>query len=193
VALTALVVAGLLALLVFLLLGVVIELQRDVRQLRDATGILDRPLEVDLGDLVGASPSSYGLPVGIDVSGVAIILFLSDRCGTCHALAKAFGASLPAGLWVILEAGTQQAAEEFLRTYELSDGLDERLIVDVSRRIAEQMGVRTTPVGFRVENGKFVSATTVPSRRYLSSILPDRVRLESAPAVPIRVAGRRAT
>lgn len=192
-ALAALVVAGLLALLVFLLLGVVIELHRDVRQLRDATGILDRPLEVELGRLVGASPSSYGLPASIDVSGVAIILFLSDRCGTCHALAKSFGGRLPVGLWVILEAGTQQAAEEFLSKYDLSNRVHEALIVDVSRVIAGRMGVRTTPVGFRVENGKFVSATTVPSRRYLSSILPDRIQLEPEPAAAIDVVERRVT
>lgn len=170
---------GVLALLVFLLLGVVIELHRDVRQLREAAGILDRPLDVDLGNLRGARPSGYGLPSALDVVGSAIVLFLSDRCGTCHALAAGLGGSLPAGLWMVVEARSPRSAEEFLARYDLtSHSTEGRLLVDVAGEIARGLGLRTTPVGFRVEHGRFVSATTVPSRRYLSSILSDRVRLE---------------
>jgi hypothetical protein len=54
--------SDLLALVVFVLCGVVYELFRDVRQLRDVAGILDRPLHVEIGAVAGARPSSYGLP-----------------------------------------------------------------------------------------------------------------------------------
>ena len=37
-----------------------------------------------------------------------------------------------------------------------------------------------TPVGFRVEDGRIVNATTVPSQRYLFSILPKPIRLRGA-------------
>lgn len=172
---------GGLALLVFLLLGMVIELHRDVRQLRDAAGILDRPLTVKLGALAGARPSSYGLPRALDSAESAIVLFLSDRCATCNVLAGGLGGSLPAGLWVVLEARGPADAEEFLAKYDLTArSADGRLLVDVARAIAGRLGLRTTPVGFRVERGRFVGATTVPSRRYLSSILSERVRLEPA-------------
>jgi hypothetical protein len=175
---------GALALVVFLLLGIVLELQRDVRQLRDAAGILDRPLEIELGDVAGARPSRYGLPLSVDAAGAAVVLFLSDRCGTCHALARGLNGNIPAGLWVVLEARSPITAEEFLADYELDEQPPGgRLLVDVEGMIARRIGLRTTPVGFRVENGRIVSATTVPSRRYLSSILADRVRLEpSAPS-----------
>ena len=59
-----------------------------------------------------------------------------------------------------------------------------RLVVDAAGVVAERIGLRTTPVGFRVQDGRLVSATTVPSRRYLSSILPTRVRLERSPSPP---------
>lgn len=181
---------GALALLVFVLLGVVIEIHRDVRQLREAAGILDRPLDVDLGDLAHARPSKYGLPPALDAAGSAIVLFLSDRCSTCHALAAGLGGSLPVGLWVVLETASPSSAEEFVAQYDLRAGsADGRLSVDVARRIAGRMGLRTTPVGFRVEHGRFVSATTVPSRRYLSSILSDRVRLERF--APLQATGSR--
>ena len=42
------------------------ELFRDVRQLRDAAGILDRPLDVEIGTVAGARPSSVGLPDDLD-------------------------------------------------------------------------------------------------------------------------------
>lgn len=180
---TALTIAvGVLALLVFLLLGVVIELYRDVRQLREVAGILDRPLDVELGDVAGMRPSSYGLPGALDSAASAVVLFLSDRCGTCHALAAGFGGALPAGLWVVLEAASPAAAEKFLAAHRLTvAGADGRLCIDAGEKIAERIGLRTTPVGFRVRNGRIAEATTVPSTRHLSSILPNRVRLERPP------------
>jgi hypothetical protein len=187
---TALTLAvGVLALLVFLLFGIVIELYRDVRQLREVAGILDRPLEVDLGDLVGTKPSSHGLPGALDSAPSAIVLFLSDRCATCHALAAAFGGALPPGLWIVLEAANPGAAQKFLASLGLNAASAEgRLCVDAAGSIAERIGLRTTPVGFRVDNGRLAGATTVPSTRYLSSILPNRVRLErSSPLITERV------
>jgi hypothetical protein len=170
---------GALGLLVFVLFGVILELYRDVRQLREVAGILDRPLEVDLGDVAGTAPSCYGLPRALDSITSAIVLFLSDRCATCHALAAGFKGALPSGLWIVLEARSPSSAEEFLRAYELNPGTTAgKLSVDVAGQIAERIGLRTTPVGFRVQNGRLVGATTVPSRRYLSSILQSPVSLE---------------
>ena len=170
---------GVLAILVFLLLGIVVELCRDVRQLREVTGILDRPLNVEIGDVAGTRPSSHGLPADLDSAAAALVLFLSDRCATCHALAARLGSAVPEGLWIILEARSRQSAEEFLASHRLSpESTDGRLCVDAAGNIAEKIGLRTTPVGFRVENGCLVSATTVPSSRYLSSILPNPVHLE---------------
>ena len=85
---TAMMVAvGVLALVVFVLCGVVYELFRDVRQLRDVAGILDRPLEVEIGTVAGTRPSTHGLPQALDSAASALVLFLSDRCGTCRSLA----------------------------------------------------------------------------------------------------------
>jgi hypothetical protein len=175
-----------LALLVFLLFGVVVELCRDVRQLREAAGILDRPLEVELEDVAGAKPSSFGLPRELDSVGSAVVLFLSDRCATCHSLAEGFAGTLPTGLWLVLEAKNPGSAEDFLASYGLTaETTGRRLTVDAAGEIARRLGLRTTPVGFRLHDGRFTSATTVPSRRYLSSIVPDRVRLERSVHSPL--------
>lgn len=173
---------GLLGLVVFVLCGVVLELFRDVRQLREINGVLDRPLDVDLEEVAGTRPSQHGLPEALDAAASALVLFLSDRCATCHALAGGFNGVLAPGLWVVLEARSPDAATEFLARYELTPtSTAGRLLVDVAGRIAESIGLRTTPVGFTVRDGRIVSASTVPSRRYLTSILPNRVRLERSP------------
>ena len=175
-----------LSLVTFVLAGVVIELFRDVRQLREINGILDRPLEVDLGAVAGTYASAHGLPLALDSAASAIVLFLSDRCATCHALAGGFNGMLAPALWVVLEARSPQSADEFLARYALTAAsTGGRLVVDVAGRAAESIGLRTTPVGFRVEDGRLASATTIPSRRYLTSILPNRVRLERPAANPI--------
>ena len=80
----ALTAVGVLALFVAILFGALVEMFRDVRQMRDALGILDRPLNVDLGHVGGTRPSSHGLPRELDVQQSAIVLFLSERCETCR-------------------------------------------------------------------------------------------------------------
>ena len=179
------VAVGVLALLVFVLCGVVYELFRDVRQLRDVAGILDRPLHVELGAVAGTRPSSYGLPEALDSAGSALVLFLSDRCSTCRSLAAGLGSHLPPGLWVVLEARSPDSAAKFIEFYELTRMLEGgRLSVDIGDAIAGRIGLDMTPVGFRVEDGRIVNATTVPSQRYLSSILPKPIRLRPAQGAP---------
>ena len=175
---------ALLALVVFVLCGIVYELFRDVRQLRDATGILDRPLQVDLGTVAGSRPSSHGLPEVLDTASSALVLFLSDRCGTCRSIAAGLGRQVPPELWVVLEARTPESATEFIAFYDLMPlAQDGRLLVDVAGEIAARIGLDLTPVGFRVESGQIASATTVPSRRYLFSILPKPIRLKRVESV----------
>jgi hypothetical protein len=172
---------GVLALVVFVLCGVVYELFRDVRQLRDVAGILDRPLNVEIRDVAGTRPSAYGLPEALDSAASALVLFLSDRCGTCRALAAGLERHLPPGLWVVLEAQSADSAAKFLESFELTRMTeDSRLVVDVTGAIAGRIGLDMTPVSFRVEDGKIASATTVPSKRYLFSILPKPISLRPA-------------
>jgi hypothetical protein len=173
---------GVLALLVFVLFGALLELYRDVRQLRDVAGILDRPLNVDIGPVVATEPSRYGLPPALDSTGSALVLFLSETCSTCRAIAASFETFLPAGLWVVVEARSAESASAFVASNNLGAMIPSgRVCVDVAGQIAARLGLDTTPVGFRIENGLITSATTVPSVRYLSSVLPKPLRLKRWP------------
>jgi len=175
-----LIAVGALALLLAVLFGALVEMYRDVRQLRDAVGILDRPTVVEIGDVEGAMPSDYGLPRALDSAPFAVILFVSDRCMACRKIAASLGRPLPRGLWVVVEAATAAGAEAFLDAFNLRTiATDGRLLVDVEGRIAARLGLNMSPVGFRVEQGRLASATTIPSPRYLVSILPEPLRLRS--------------
>jgi hypothetical protein len=170
---TALIAVGILSLLMFVMFNVLVELFRDVRQMRDALGILDRPLTIDIGSVSGTRPSSYGLPRQLDDERFALLLFLSDKCGTCRVLATAMGGTLPAGLWIVVESATSQAAAEFIEMYRMTLSLgSQRVCVDPAGTIAGRLGLNTTPVGYRIENGVFKDAGTVPSMRYLATVLP---------------------
>ncbi len=171
---TALIAVGVLAVLVFVLYGALLEALRDVRQIRDALGILDRPMDVDIGAAAGTAPGSHGLPRQLDDAKAALVLFLSDRCTTCRILAATLGSgTLPAGLWIVIEATSSRAAAEFVAAHGLTPGLeDERVTVDSAGAIAGRLGLNTTPVAYRIENGVLKDAATVPSIRYLASVIP---------------------
>jgi hypothetical protein len=176
----ALIAVAVLALLVTVLFGALVEMYRDVRQMRDAIGILDRPLAVDIGRVAGSHPSEHGLPRALDSAASALVLFLSEQCNTCRSIAAALERPLPQGLWIVVEARSASTAEAFVDAYRLDgSAMDGRVLVDVEGAIAARIGLDTSPVGFRVEHGRLTTATTVPSSRYLTSILPEPIRLRS--------------
>ena len=180
VTLTLLLVAAL-AVVTFLLFGALLELFKDVRQMRDVMGVLDRPLDLSIDRIEGTAPSLYGLPSALDSANSALVLFLSDKCSTCRILADSLRQGVPQGLWVIVEAGTRDAARAFLERFELDKAQDDgRVAVDVDGKIAGRIGLDTTPVGFHIKNGRFVNATTVPSVRYFQSIVPVPIQLKPA-------------
>lgn len=173
-----LIAVGALALLVAVLFAALVEMFRDIRQIRDALGILDRPLAVDLGLVSGTRPSAYGLPSALDSQSFAIVLFLSDRCATCHTIAAGLLRPLAPELWFVLHARTEESSNAFLDRYDLRDAAATgQLTLDPDGEIGSRLGLETTPVGFRVENGVLTAASTVPSSRYLTSILPQPIRL----------------
>lgn len=167
-----------LALLVALLFAALVEMYRDLRQVRDAIGILDRPINIDIGDVAGTRPGAHGLPKALDSAGNAILLFLSEKCATCHHLAAGLPKPLPPALWVVFEARTAASAAALLERYGIAS--HPRVIPDAGGELAARLGLNITPAGFRIENGIITFATSVPSTRYLSSILPETFRLREA-------------
>ena len=160
------------ALVLLLVIAAQVELFRDVAQLREATGVIDRPLPIDLGSALDSSPSRFGLPAALDAQLGGMVLLLSTRCATCRAISHTLGGVVPQGVWILLLAASPAEADEWRRAYHFSD---DRLVWDRPAgnpdSIAERIGVVTTPSALVVERGRLVRAQTVPSTRALFSLL----------------------
>lgn len=155
-----------LAALVFLLLGAQIELHRDVAQLREYGGLIDRPSPLDIGVASGAAPSVYGLPGSLDSARSAVVLFVSDKCATCRSIVANLNGILPPGLTIVLGVGDDPDG------VTLQYGLDrERTVLDVQGGITERLGLRVLPAAVIVGDGCLLRATTVPSSRQLYMLL----------------------
>ncbi|WP_279579530.1 hypothetical protein [Fodinicola feengrottensis] len=128
--------------LLFVLLGSQVEMYRDIAQLRDLSGLIDRPLKVDVSAAVGARPSAYGLPAALDTVDAGLVLFLSDKCATCRTIATSLGSQFPADLWVVLDPANPRKDSEIKVNYPLEQ---EKVTVDHSREISASVGVTLTP------------------------------------------------
>jgi hypothetical protein len=155
----------------FLLAGAVAELLRDVRQLQEVEGLLDKLVPVEFLAM-GSRPSVHGLPERLDDAEYAVILMLSDRCGTCASLLVGLKARVPEHLVLLIEAANYERTRNWLALAGLGFGDD--VLFDEDEAIAASVSVFTTPVALIVENGVLARGTTVPSSRQLQSILQRR-------------------
>jgi hypothetical protein len=165
IALSAAVV--LLGVLLLLLLGSQIEMYRTLEQLREYSGLIDRPLPLDLPD--ERTPSRVGLPDTLDSAVRSVVLLLSDRCGTCRSLAAHLDGSVNRDLILVVEPGPGgEGAGELALMYRLDP---ERTIVDRDGSVSGGLGIKVTPAAVVIENGRLVRASTVPSTQQLDMIL----------------------
>ncbi|MDI6103372.1 hypothetical protein QLQ12_32660 [Actinoplanes sp. NEAU-A12] len=157
----------LLGVLTLLLLGSQVEMYRTIEQLREFGGLVDRPVPLDLPK--NRTPSKAGLPAELDTTVRAVVLLLSDRCGTCRALAGSLDGAVNEDLYLIVEPGTGvDGASELALTYRLDPA---RTVIDETGDISSGVGIRVTPAAIVIENGRMTRASTVPSTRQLTDIL----------------------
>jgi hypothetical protein len=160
------------ALALLLLIAAQVELFRDIAQLHEATGVIDRPLPIDLGRALDSSPSRFGLPAALDDQLGGMVLLCPLGCATCRTISQTLGGVVPQGVWILLLATSPAEADEWRSVYHFSD---DRLVWDRPAgnpdSIAERIGVVTTPSALVVERGRLVRAQTVPSTRALFSLL----------------------
>ena len=173
--------------LLFALLGSQVELYRNVLQNRMLSGLIDEPRPLELGDSIGRQPSSFGLPAELD-SGNYVILFLSDRCNTCKAIASALDGAIPPDVFLVVDAGAGSVGEALNLRYEVSP---QRAVVDTARRIGDEIRITTTPAAAIVVEGHILRAESVPSTRALERLLRSVREMPTASAhLPSQENGR---
>jgi hypothetical protein len=162
-----------LGVLVFLLLGALVEMYRDLAQIREYTGLLDRPQPIELGDREGSRPSEWGLPAELDGKRRALVMFLSDRCATCRTIVWSLHGTVPEHVFLVLEPGPMPTGggsgggELVAAIAERSD----RVVIDRDHAIADRMGIHMSPSALVVEDGTIARAVTVPSVRQFEALV----------------------
>ncbi|MGH8910292.1 MAG: hypothetical protein ACRD0K_28310 [Egibacteraceae bacterium] len=164
-----LVLLCLLGAIVFILLGALVELFKQVQQIRTHLDLVDRPSPLDLGKLRGELASAVGLPASLDDAEAAMVLFLSNACATCRSIAAALRGAVPQTLWIVVEPVFRDDADLFVEEFQLHGA---RTLVDQHGRIAGLLGLDITPSAIFIENGRMRRAQTVPSSRQLLAALP---------------------
>lgn len=156
----ALVFVVILAVIVALLFGAVVEFHRQLLQLRQHVGLVDTArglkwnLDARYEDVAGAEGGLRN-----------VVLVLSDSCSTCADIAVELAQLMRPELTVLIEGRSDAEAIEWLSRFDLAPS--DQIIIDRGGERAQQTGVTVTPAAIRFERGSPVSAHTVPSVRQL--------------------------
>ena len=152
-----------------------VDQYKSLLQVRNALLLVDTPQELPLLGLDGVRPSAVGLPARLDSEEFAIVVLLSNKCGTCTAVARGFG-RFPAPGWAVVAA----ASEDQCRVFQEEVGLHgDRVLLDVGGRIADRLKVHSFPTAIVFSNGAAVNSRAIPSNRQLRRLLEDRNQLLS--------------
>lgn len=162
------------SLLLLLLFGAVVELHRQVHQIRQYVGLVDRSVPIEF--VAGSLSSDIGLGFeesrGWEPSNLArnALLILSDSCATCNDIAISLPDRLgDPRLRVVLEARSAEEGQSWLSRHGI--GGDSKVSVDHDGRLARALGVEVTPALVKSENLRATAAMTVPTVRTLDVAL----------------------
>lgn len=156
------------ALVLLLVCGALVELYRGVGQIRAGIGLLDirNKLDVPTDGVISAAPD---IPEGVLTAEWALLLVLSDHCHTCDLLAERLAGGPPDHVWITVVSYNAESASAWLRSHDLDS--TSQVIIDTEERILNILGTRVTPAGLRLHLGRVVAAHTIPSTRTLQEEL----------------------
>lgn len=163
-----LIAVGVVAAFVLLLFGAVVELHRQVLQLRVYAGLVDHARTLEFNEECRLSD----LP--IPAAGVvgdrerSAVLVLSDGCATCMDVATRMSALSVPRLLVLVESATPAMAADWLEAHGLA--LGDTVAYDENGLAALYLGVSVTPAAVKFEGRLPIAAATVPSARQLERV-----------------------
>jgi hypothetical protein len=160
----------------FLLFGALAEAYRDIRQIREASGLLDSPMPVDLAHVAGSKPSNCGLDPALDSAVGAVTVFLDKLCNTCNMILRGLEGHIPAGMWFAVVSDSVDDAVSWLQDSGIAvarDDLSRHRVMVLSQDQAQRnLGEIVTPLAVEIENGRLTRARTVPSVRQFYALIP---------------------
>ncbi len=180
---TALIVVGIVAVGVLVVVQglVLLEVVRQLAQIRKVLDLDDRPVPISLGNLAGR-------PVPEPANGAVrngIFVLLSTDCATCRLVASGLPELVARfddhQIVTVLQAHNHDEATEMLAT----TGLDrDGVVVDLDREYGEAFGITLRPVAVVVRDGIVSEGATVRNARQLEQLLEN---LESSTQEAVEV------
>jgi hypothetical protein len=174
------------AVLVLLQSLVLVEMVKQVAQLRQRVDLDDNPMPVSLGSRAGADFARVDLIDGRP----AIVVFLSAECSSCKEVGSAI-AGMPARIGElvrvlpVIEGIDQIAVDDFLRETLLSN---REVVVDFERELAHDVGLTLRPAAVLVRNGAMVEAAAVRTGHQMKVLVEKVVGHLSATSAPFDAA-----
>jgi hypothetical protein len=157
-----------LAVLVALCCGALLEVFRQLESIRVITNLDDHAIPLELRGH-GTATASFGFPVPLEDVPEAILVFLSGKCSTCRTIATAFKSGAPANVWFVLEVDNE-ASRQTLMQLLLSSA--ERVIWDRESQFADTIGLDVMPSVISVEYGRLARAYGVSSVKQVLDLVP---------------------
>jgi hypothetical protein len=167
-------IVALLAIGEFLLFGAVAEAYRDIRQMREQSGLIDRPMPVELGPVQDQPPSLIGLNPSLDSVVQAVAVYVDSRCGTCQSIVRSLSGGLPEAIWLVVIDESAEKAFAWLG----SSGLDQdspaasRVIWASAESVERNLGGVATPLAIDIEHGRLARAKIITSVRQFYALVP---------------------
>ena len=158
--------AALMAFVVAVVCAALVEVFRQLADLRRAVNLDDapRPLALRAGEV---HVLDVGLPAALAKEPAAAVIFLSQKCATCLAVAEVFRGGAPASVWFVLPSPPMPTT--LLAMLRESA---ERVIVDDGDAIANRLGLNVTPSVLTIAFGEITRAEAVSTPRQALSLVP---------------------
>jgi hypothetical protein len=155
-----------LALIVLACAAALVEVFRQLSEIRGAINLMDEPIPLNLksGEL---RTDDIGLPGELAVEPQAIVIFLSLKCSTCLTVAEAFHGGSPATVWFVIQSSPRSS----MLSQMLADSA-ERVIFDEDDQIAMRLGLNVTPSVLTTSFGEIMRAQGVSSARQVLNMVP---------------------
>lgn len=155
-----------LAVLVAACCAALVEVFRNLADIRAVLNLQDRPAPLKL-KLSDATVDRVGLPEEMRRQPESIVVFLSSKCGTCLTIAEAFHGGAPASVWFVISGASP--ADVMLEKLVASRG---RVVVDEDDQIAFAIGLNVTPSVLSLSYGEITRAHVVSSARQVLAMIP---------------------
>ena len=167
-------IVALLAIGEFLLFGALAEAYRDLKQIREFSGLIDRPLPVELGPAQDEPPSILGLHPDLDSAVQAVTVYLDRRCGTCQSIVRSLNGGIPEGIWLVIIDESVDQAFAWLGDAGLEEGSPgaRRVMVTSPEAVEQQLGGVATPLAIEIEHGRLTRAKIITSIRQFYGLVP---------------------